>query len=814
MVYHPGDDVEDGSIESDKGYWTLDFFAQWKEKTTTYHVAIKWNDFNNNDDARPQSIRVGLVDSRNNNSVIEGGIKDITGDMTADVWEDTFTNLPISDNDSSLQKRTYGIVFLGYTDRNGTYREIKAPALDGQEGEITLAAPSTADSQEGTWTTYQYGVNNYGISSVTPSQGEYDTVITYDHALITTGDDIQFTIDWDDDNDNDGVRPKSVMLVLYANGVPVSEFPMHNAYTGEVQVSAALCDVANDGDTWTYTFKDYQRYNDGKAIDYTVAIKNPDKTTTFNLNGYTTTYIDTNGDSAIGDHNGCTVSRPIELHEVPFSIVWDDENNRDGQRPEFVSVSLMSYQWNDHTYQWEYVEMATQTVRADDVNTMTASEWTGVFELDADSLKYPVYHDGLEAIYHLVVTSDLNAFIPEGSFEYGWVESAYGNQKKVTPQVIISQNTNTVSVTANVYWNDSQNNDDIRPENIILQLYSHAPGEEPVAVPGAAYRVTISGDEKADNWYYTFSGMPKYAEGQSGVELIYTIQVFEVDGEPLYGYYIVNSNGEEEEVLRYEASYLTESTENDDNVVGGGSGTAGNEGTVETKDFTESDRAYVKLTHIAETQTMNFSVNWHDEDNRDNVRPEHVMVDLYKTVGDNTPVFVQTLDITENKGTWTYRVTGLAGYENGLPVRYSIEVPEDVQQQLASLGYTVTTQDNIVHLYYTPGTGSITTQIYWSDDDNNDGYRPDSVIAELYANGVATGKTVDLNATNNWTWTWNDLPVHYVEGTAAGTDVVYSVKVQVPDKYSVTYNPTSTTVELNQTLYVQLYHGGMCSRCR
>ena len=808
LVYHPGDDVEDGSIESDKGYWTLDFFAQWKEKTTTYHVAIKWNDFNNNDDARPQSIRVGLVDSRNNNSVIEGGIKDITGDMTADVWEDTFTNLPISDNDSSLQKRTYGIVFLGYTDRNGTYREIKAPALDGQEGEITLAAPSTADSQEGTWTTYQYGVNNYGISSVTPSQGEYDTVITYDHALITTGDDIQFTIDWDDDNDNDGVRPKSVMLVLYANGVPVSEFPMHNAYTGEVQVSAALCDVANDGDTWTYTFKDYQRYNDGKAIDYTVAIKNPDKTTTFNLNGYTTTYIDTNGDSAIGDHNGCTVFRPIELHEVPFSIIWDDENNRDGQRPEFVSVSLMSYQWNDHTYQWEYVEMATQTVRADDVNTMTAGEWTGVFELDADSLKYPVYHDGLEAIYHLVVTSDLNAFIPEGSFEYGWVESAYGNQKKVTPQVIISQNTNTVSVTANVYWNDSQNNDDIRPENIILQLYSHAPGEEPVAVPGAAYRVTISGDEKADNWYYTFSGMPKYAEGQSGVELIYTIQVFEVDGEPLYGYYIVNSNGEEEEVLRYEASYLTEATENDDNVVGGGSGTAGNEGTVETKDFTESDRAYVKLTHIAETQTMNFSVNWHDEDNRDNVRPEHVMVDLYKTVGDNTPVFVQTLDITENKGTWTYRVTGLAGYENGLPVRYSIEVPDDVQQQLASLGYTVTTQDNIVHLYYTPGTGSITTQIYWSDDDNNDGYRPDSVIAELYANGVATGKTVDLNATNDWTWTWNDLPVNYVDGTTAGVEVVYSVKVQVPDKYSVTYNPVSTTISAKEILQVQLFHGG------
>ena len=455
------------------------------------------------------------MDSYNNNTIIER--IPVTGDPKAETWSTQIDLKHITDNDSSLQKRTYKIVFLSYTDIREEVHRIQAPEIDGQEGTMELAAPSLADGSHGVNTVYSYGVNNYAPDHT--GTGEYDTLITFNHSLITTGDDIQFTIDWDDDNDNDGVRPGSVMLVLYADGVPVTEFPMHNAYTGEVQVSAALCDVANDGDTWTYTFKDYQRYNDGKAIDYTVAIKNPDKTTTFNLNGYTTTYIDTNGDSEIGDHNGCTVSRPIELHEVPFSIVWDDENNRDGQRPEFVSVSLMSYQWNDHTYQWEYVEMATQTVRADDVNTMTAGEWTGVFELDADSLKYPVYHDGLEAIYHLVVTSDLNAFIPEGSFEYGWVESAYGNQKKVTPQVIISQNTNTVSVTANVYWNDSQNNDDIRPENIILQLYSHAPGEEPVAVPGAAYRVTISGEKTADNWYYTFSGMPKYAEGQSGVEI-------------------------------------------------------------------------------------------------------------------------------------------------------------------------------------------------------------------------------------------------------------------------------------------------------
>ena len=798
---------------SAEGYWTLDFYAQWEEKTATYNVNIVWNDYENNDGARPTEIELGLVDSYNNNTIIER--IPVTGDSRAETWNTVIDLQHITDNDSSLQKRQYKIVFLSYVDIRGERHQIQAPAIDGQEGTMELAAPSTADAAYGVNTLYSYGVNNYAPDYT--GTGEYDTVITYNHSLITTGNDIQMTITWDDDSDNDGVRPDSVMLVLYANGVPVSEFPMHNAYTGEVLVSPAMCEVTDDGDTWTYTFVDYQRYSDGQAIDYTVAVKNLDKTTTFNANGYTVTYPDTGGDSEIGDHNGATISRPIERNDVNWKIVWDDENNRDGQRPNHVSLQLLAYQWNEDTYRWEYVEVGQAfDVKADDVNTMTASEWTGTYVLDP---KLPVFHDGLRILYHIQVTSDLNAFIPEGSFEYGWVESEYGNQNTqdevaagkpgATPTVTISQNTNTVSVQAQVYWNDSQNNDSIRPRNIILQLYSHAPGEEPVAVPGAAYRVTISGDMTADNWYYTFSGMPKYAEGQSGVELIYTIQVFEVDGEPLYGYYIIDANGEEQEVLRYEASYLTEATENDDNIVGDGTGTAGDEGTVETDDFTESDRAYVKLTHIAETQTMNFSVNWHDEDNRDNMRPESVLVDLYKTVGNNSPIYVQTLDITAGEyDTWTYRVTGLAGYEDGQPVVYSIEISDEFKQQLASLGYTVSTQDNIVHLYYTPGKGSITTQIYWSDEDDNDGYRPDSVIAELYANGVATGQTADLNATNNWTWTWTDLDVHYVEGTQAGTDIIYSVQVQTPEHYTVTYNPPSTTIELNQTLYVQLYHGG------
>lgn len=235
----------DGSVMSDKGYWTLDLYAIWKEETTSYTLDLVWNDFQNNDGARPKTVTVGLVDSYMNNEVIQTNTVNV--DPTADKQTLTvFTGLPVEDNDASVQKRTYKLVFLGYTDYWGTYYEMEAPAIDGDKGVIDVQTVSLYDNR--TLTQYAYGVNNYGSSSNNSAntgyeEGNYYTIITFDHALITTGDDIKFTIQWDDDSNNDGVRPQAVTLVLYADGVPVYERPLHNSQTGVDSVSAALCEV-------------------------------------------------------------------------------------------------------------------------------------------------------------------------------------------------------------------------------------------------------------------------------------------------------------------------------------------------------------------------------------------------------------------------------------------------------------------------------------------------------------------------------------------------------------------------------------------
>ena len=49
---------------------------------------------------------------------------------------------------------------------------------------------------------------------------------------------------------------------------------------------------------------------------------------------------------------------------------------------------------------------------------------------------------------------------------------------------------------------------------------------------------------------------------------------------------------------------------------------------------------------------------------------------------------------------------------------------------------------------------------YWEDEDNRDGTRPVSVLVTLYANGSETGRTITLSEENDFSGTFDDLPVY------------------------------------------------------
>ena len=69
----------------------------------------------------------------------------------------------------------------------------------------------------------------------------------------------------------------------------------------------------------------------------------------------------------------------------------------------------------------------------------------------------------------------------------------------------------------------------------------------------------------------------------------------------------------------------------------------------------------------------------------------------------------------------------------------------------------------------------------WSDNDDQDGKRPDSVTVHLYANGIATGKKAVLSADNNWSYNWTAAFDDIRPADGDGTPINYTfVEDEVP----------------------------------
>ena len=94
----------------------------------------------------------------------------------------------------------------------------------------------------------------------------------------------------------------------------------------------------------------------------------------------------------------------------------------------------------------------------------------------------------------------------------------------------------------------------------------------------------------------------------------------------------------------------------------------------------------------------------------------------------------------------------------------------------------------------------ITIKKAWSDSDDRDGKRPQSVTVHLYADGQDTGKSAVLSDANNWQASFGSdagLCVLNEEGDA----IAYSVKEETPEGYlaDVRMNPTDTGYEFTVT---------------
>lgn len=129
-------------VMSHRHFWTLDLTAAWNQKYASYNVLINFNDYKNNDGARPTAMTLGIVDSITNREVttldVELDSSELEPGTAADqITKSTDAILPITVNDSSTERVKYYAYLKDYTDIDGNTYTIQN--VEASSGEIELA---------------------------------------------------------------------------------------------------------------------------------------------------------------------------------------------------------------------------------------------------------------------------------------------------------------------------------------------------------------------------------------------------------------------------------------------------------------------------------------------------------------------------------------------------------------------------------------------------------------------------------------------------------------------------------------------------
>ena len=652
----------------------------------TINVNKNWQDNDNQDGKRPEKITVELYRNNENEP-----IETVTIDASSD-WKYVFSKLPKYDENKN--EITYRVV------------EVTVPEYDTE-----------------------YEISDNGVE-------------IYNHHTPEKVS-VEGSKTWDDASNQDGKRPESIIVRLFADGTEVTSKTV----------------TANDN--WSWSFENLDKYKDGTEIVYTISedivadyttvvdgynITNthtPEKTTISgiktwndndnqdgkrpssitvrlladgtevtsktvtandnwswsfeNLDKYKdgTEIVYTISEDIVADYTtvvdgyNITNTHTPEKTIISGSKTWDDEENQDGKRPSSITVRLLA----------DGTEVTSKTVTAND-------NWSWSFTgLDK-------YNSGTEIVY--TISEDAVT-------DYTTVVDGYNITNTHTPEKI--------SISGSKTWDDEENQDGKRPSSITVRLL--ADGTE----------VTSKTVTANDNWSWSFTGLDKY---NSGTEIVYTIS--------------------EDTVADY---------------------------------TTVVDGYNITNTHTPEKTIISGSKTWNDNNNQDGVRPDSITVELLKTVNGTTTSMGENYKqvLTGNK--LDYSWSNLPVYEAGKEITYTVkEVGEENGKIAGKNGkkYKVeydSTGMNITNSYV-PEKTEVSGTKTWVDYDNKYNRRPESITINLLANGKKVANK-EVKASDNWAWEFKDLPVY-----EAGKKITYTISEETVSGYTsnVTgYNVTNTYTE-------------------
>ena len=427
----------------------------------TINVNKNWQDNDNQDGKRPEKITVELYRNNENEPV-----ETVTIDASSD-WKYVFNKLP--KYDENKKEITYKVV------------EVAVPEYD---------------------TEYEMSDNEVEI---------------YNHHEPETTE-VSGSKTWDDNNNQDGVRPDSITVELYktVNGTTTS--------MGENYKQVLT------GNELDYSWSNLPVYEAGKEITYTVKEVGEENGKIAGKNGkeYKVEY----------DSNGMNITNSYEPEktEVSGRKTWNDNNNQDGIRPDSIEIQLYKTVNGTKTTMGDNYKV---TLTSGDDKVWQDAELTHTWE------DLPKYENGSEITYTVAEITEVNGYNTTYSEDTLTITNSH------TPATI-------EETTVTKVWDDADNQDGIRPDSIEIQLYKTVNGTK--TTMGDNYKVTLtSGDDKV--WQdaeltHTWEDLPKY---ENGSEITYTVkEVGETNGK------IAGKNGKkytvEYDVMNITNSYEPEKT--------------------------------------------------------------------------------------------------------------------------------------------------------------------------------------------------------------------------------------------------------------
>ncbi len=203
----------------------------------------------------------------------------------------------------------------------------------------------------------------------------------------------------------------------------------------------------------------------------------------------------------------------------------------------------------------------------------------------------------------------------------------------------------------------------------------------------------------------------------------------------------------------------------------------------------------IKNSYTPKKTSVTVTKKWDDADNQDGKRPSSIKVQLYgndKKVGE---------EVTLNEGnSWTHTWAKLPKNAAGIPIKYTVKEVGEVDNYTTSYGED--SQGNIIITNkHVPEKTKVEGQKTWSDNDNQDGKRPESITVNLLADGRKV-KEVKVTAATDWKYSFTDLPKY-----ENGRVIKYTVTENTVDDYNTeiegydiknSYTPEETSVTVTK----------------